>query len=213
MIQTIWLGRQPYQKMLKKQHAERKKLIEKSGIEKVFVLEHDHVITKGKRHALLEAEKINNHDIPIVETKRGGLATYHGPGQLIVYPIINIGSRKIRIRQWVYLLEEAVITLLRELNIESNRKCSLPGVWVGDAKICSIGLHIQHGISIHGIALNVDPDLNFFSLFKPCGIANANVCSISMFNSNVKSLELIGLKLGKEVTKCIEKFDDGIGKN
>jgi lipoate-protein ligase B len=213
MIQTIWLGRQPYQKTLNLQEEQRKKLIANPGNEKIFVLEHDHVITKGKRAVILEDEKIGKKGIPIVETNRGGLATYHGPGQLIVYPIINIRRRKIRIREWVYLLEEAAITILRELNIETARRCEFPGVWVGNSKICSIGLQIRHGISTHGMALNVDPDLNYFSLFEPCGIPNGRLCSISQFNSSQQSIESLGLKLGKEVAKCVEKFDDNIGKN
>ena len=204
MIETTWLGKRSYASVQQLQESQRKLVLQDINNEKMFILEHEHVITTGKRSVDLTAIPSN---IQIVRSNRGGLATYHGPGQLIVYPIIHIKKRGIRIRAWVYTLEQAVINLLRQFNITATRKCSHPGVWVADNKICSVGLHIQHGVSIHGIAVNLQSNLSYFTYIEPCGINSAQICSLHQLYSGPINIKEIGLELAKEIHNCLQKFD------
>lgn len=135
--------------------------------DEIWLLEHYPVFTQGlagkPEHAL------NTGDIPIVQTDRGGQITYHGPGQLIGYVLYDLRRGKIGVKDFVHALENAVIQLLAEHGIQANADPHAPGVYVNGTKICSIGLKISHGCSYHGIALNVNNDLEPFSRINPCG--------------------------------------------
>lgn len=147
--------------------------------DEVWLLEHDPVFTQGQAG---KAEHVlNSHDIPIVQTDRGGQVTYHGPGQLMVYTLIDVHRKKLNTRDLVCHLEKLTIDLLDEYGIEALGKRDAPGVYVDDAKICSIGLRMRRGASYHGIALNVDMDLTPFSYINPCGFRGLQMTQISNF--------------------------------
>jgi lipoate-protein ligase B len=156
--------------------------------EQLLLVEHPPVITFGRR-AELEGQKnllaakpmLDELGVEIVQSDRGGDVTFHGPGQLVVYPIIRLADHGLSVGGYVRLLQETVINVLREIGIESHRDEAI-GVWIGEAekveKICAVGVRVRRGITMHGLALNVTTDLRYFNLIVPCGIANRGVTSI-----------------------------------
>jgi len=135
--------------------------------DELWLLEHPPVFTQGRRGRT--EHLLDPGDIPLVETDRGGQVTYHGPGQLIAYTLIDIGRRALGVREFVTHLEETVRTVLAGFGIASGTRCDAPGVYVDGAKLASVGLRIRRGSSFHGMALNVDADLEPFSRINPCG--------------------------------------------
>lgn len=149
----------------------------------VILVEHPAVITLG-RHApqddlLLDRAALEQKGIAVVRTDRGGRATYHGPGQAVVYPIVSIAERGIGVKDWVELLEDALMETLDSYAIASRRTSGQPGIWVGDAKIASIGLRVARGVSYHGISINVDErSKNGFEHIVTCGVRDQRVTSL-----------------------------------
>lgn len=149
--------------------------------DEIWVLEHPAVFTQGQAG---KAEHIlNPGDIPIVQTDRGGQVTYHGPGQLVIYTLLNLHHLNIGIRGLITKLENAVITFLNELGIDANSQPNAPGVYVNRAKICSLGLRVRRGCSYHGLAFNIRMDLEPFSRINPCGYQGLEVTQLSGFNN------------------------------
>lgn len=141
--------------------------------DELWVLEHPPVFTlgqAGKREHLLRPT-----DIPVVSIDRGGQITYHGPGQVVVYVLVDLKRRGYGVKELVYRMEQAVIDLLTESGIQAERKADAPGVYVAGAKIAALGLRIKQGRSYHGLALNVDMDLSPFALINPCGYPGMSV--------------------------------------
>ena len=148
----------------------------------LLLLEHPHVYTRGRlskpEHIPLSPEDLVAQGIDVVETDRGGQVTYHGPVQLVAYPIVNL-------RDWggplkyVRTLEQVIISSLAEFGIDAGVEQGLTGVWVGNAKIAAIGVKISRGIAHHGFAINVDPDLAKFAQIVPCGITDRRVTSMA----------------------------------
>lgn len=151
----------------------------------VLVTEHSPVYTLGRRGGQqflhLSEQALADKGIELMHVERGGEITYHGPGQLVVYPIVSLRNRKIRVAEYVKMLEEVMIRLARIYDVYAMRNCRNRGVWVGDgaAKIGSIGIAIRHGISFHGLALNVDIDLEPFGWITPCGLEGVKVTSLA----------------------------------
>jgi lipoate-protein ligase B len=147
-----------------------------AGGDTVFIVEHPSVITLGARSSanklLKDRQAIENADIEIVEIRRGGGTTAHNPGQLVIYPIINLKKRSLGVSDFVHLLEKIGIELLGELGVKCETKKSLPGLWIGDKKIASIGVQVKKWITCHGIAININNDLSIFDLIVPCGLDN-----------------------------------------
>ncbi|MFC6670093.1 lipoyl(octanoyl) transferase LipB [Marinobacterium aestuariivivens] len=137
--------------------------------DEIWLLEHDPVFTQGQ--AGKAEHLLNPGDIPVVQVDRGGQVTYHGPGQLVVYLMINLRRRTLGVRDLVDLMEQSVVDLLQWYGVEAYPKPDAPGVYVGDAKICSLGLRVRRGCSFHGLALNLDMDLEPFLRINPCGYA------------------------------------------
>ncbi len=170
-------------------HLQRRLLEERAqgGIgDTLLLLEHPPVITLGTsgklENILVSQQELSRRGISIFFTDRGGDVTYHGPGQLVGYPIIDLrGSRDIR--RYLYSLEEVLIRTLSHFYIKAGRDEAHPGVWVEGKEIASIGLKVKNWVTMHGFALNVDVDLEPFSLINPCGFADRGVTSISAFTS------------------------------
>lgn len=187
------LGRVSYQAGLELQRARHAALVAErasgGGPMSVFMLEHDPpVITITRRpgaaaHLLATPERLAAHGVEVVETDRGGDITYHGPGQLVVYPILDLNVLGLRIHTYMRFLEDVIIDTLSVFGVSSDREEGATGVWVGTEtpptrKIAAIGVRLSRWCSMHGLALNVDPDMSHFDLIVPCGLAGRNVTSL-----------------------------------
>lgn len=137
--------------------------------DELWLVEHPPVFTQGQ--AGKEEHLLMPGDIPVVKVDRGGQVTYHGPGQQVLYPMINLRRRKMGVRELVTLIENGIINMLAKYNIVAAAKPDAPGVYVNDKKIASLGLRIRNGCSFHGLALNVNMDLSPFLRINPCGYA------------------------------------------
>ena len=175
-----WIGRVPYRQALDHQRQRRDSVINGEKPEIIWMLEHDPVITTGRRSVprLVSKERLLEHGIDQVKTERGGLATYHGPGQLIAYPIVDCWERGMGARGAVHAMEQSVIDWLGSLDVSAERRSGFPGVWVNGNKICAIGMHFKKGVSIHGVAINLSDQLNGFDFITPCGITDAGLTSV-----------------------------------
>ena len=196
ILRTSWLGRVPYQPT----HQLQWSLLErrKSGEipDSLLLLEHEPVITLGRRadasHVLSDDFTIAAQGAEVVETDRGGQATYHGPGQLVAYPIVSVRELKLGPVAYIRILEETIIQLLRDYGVSGHRVVGKSGVWVGGEpgskppkgenptgrKIAAIGVRISGGVAMHGIALNVSTDLDFYAQIVPCGMPNLDMTSM-----------------------------------
>ncbi|MDX5376366.1 MAG: lipoyl(octanoyl) transferase LipB [Halomonas sp.] len=171
-----------------------------------WLVEHEPVFTQGQagkpEHLLMPG------DIPVVQTDRGGQVTYHGPGQVVLYPLLDVRRTRLGVRDLVSAIEGAVIALLAEQGVEAHARPDAPGVYVGEAKIASLGLRIRRGASYHGVALNVDADLGPFQRINPCGYAGMAMTRLSDLVARPLSVEQAGtrlaeclaLQLGRELT-------------
>ena len=151
--------------------------------DEIWLLEHDAVFTLGT--AADPSHVLNPGNIPIVQTDRGGEVTFHGPGQLVIYFLLDIKTKKIGPKALVANLQNLIQNILKHYSIESSFVEGAPGVYVEEKKIASIGLRISKGRSYHGISLNVDMDLEPFSRINPCGYEGLEVTQISHFDSNI----------------------------
>jgi lipoyl(octanoyl) transferase len=137
--------------------------------DELWLVEHAPVFTQGQ--AGKEEHLLNTGDIPVVKVDRGGQVTYHGPGQLVIYLLLDLRRRKLGVRELVTKIEESIVALLSEYDIEAYAKPDAPGVYVDNRKVASLGLRVRKGCSFHGLALNVDMDLEPFLRINPCGYA------------------------------------------
>ena len=150
----------------------------------LLLLEHPHVYTRGRlsrdEHLLTPESDLAALGVPVHETDRGGQVTYHGPGQLIGYPIINLRRLGIGPLQYVRTLEQVIVDTLAEFDIPAHTEPGLTGVWTSGGKIAAIGVKISRGVAFHGFALNVDPDLSYYRHIVPCGITDRPVTSMAV---------------------------------
>ena len=148
-------------------------------IDELWFLQHPKVFTQGQagkaEHVLAPG------DIPVIQVDRGGQVTYHGPGQLVVYLMVDIKRRKLGARALVTLIENAIVATLKQQGIEAAPKKDAPGVYTNDKKIASLGLRIRKGCSFHGLALNIDMDIEPFHRINPCGYQGLEMCQVSDF--------------------------------
>jgi lipoate-protein ligase B len=169
--------------------------------ERILLVEHPPVITLGRRpgvdrHLLASADQLARLGVEVVQSDRGGDITFHGPGQVVAYPIIRLADHDFSVSGYVHALEDAIIAALREYNLTATTDPSAVGVWTHDpaaaalAKIAAIGVRIHRGVSLHGLALNVATDLNFFNLIVPCGLVSRPVTSIQrLLGGNAPSFD------------------------
>jgi len=152
----------------------------------LLTVEHDPVITVTRRkdapaHVLASPDLLALQGVTLIETDRGGDVTYHGPGQLVVYPILDLQRLGIRLHEHLRLMEQAVIDAIGSLGVTGHRDPDATGVWVGedpDSKICAIGVRVRKWVTLHGLALNVDLNMDHFKLIVPCGLAGRPVTSL-----------------------------------
>jgi lipoyl(octanoyl) transferase len=169
------LGRQPYEPVWRAMQQFTDARAE-ATLDELWLVEHEPVFTLGQagkpEHVLMPG------DIPVIHVDRGGQVTYHGPGQIVAYPLLDLRRLKLGVRDYVHAIEQAVIDTLGDWNIQGVRREGAPGVYVGDAKIAALGIRVRHGCSFHGLAFNIAMDLEPFARINPCGYAGLRVTSM-----------------------------------
>ena len=166
--------------------------------DEIWIVEHPPVFTLGQagkpEHLLIDI------GIPVVKIDRGGQITYHGPGQVVLYLLLDLQRLKIKVRELVTAIEQAVIDLLANYGVTAERRAGAPGVYVGDAKVAALGLRVRNGCSYHGLSLNVDMDLHPFTAINPCGYAGLKVVQTKDFN-----IPLTPIQAGEQLTQYLQQ--------
>ncbi|HPC15374.1 MAG TPA: lipoyl(octanoyl) transferase LipB [Candidatus Hydrogenedentes bacterium] len=176
-------GYVPYADALRLQYERRAAVEAGQALNAIFLLEHAPVITLGRSaHAenlLLSREELLRRGIAVHDTDRGGDVTYHGPGQMVAYPILNLTIWNLAIWPYLRSLEDVLIRQLTRYGLDAGRMEGLTGVWVNGAKVAAIGIGVHHTVTFHGVALNVNPDMEHFRYIVPCGIGDKPVASLA----------------------------------
>ncbi|HXE52621.1 MAG TPA: lipoyl(octanoyl) transferase LipB [Tepidisphaeraceae bacterium] len=180
------LGLMPYRQAWQVQEEIHDQVLN-GGEERVLLVEHPPVITFGRRpgvapNLLASDEQLARLGVEVVQSDRGGDITFHGPGQIVAYPIIRLNDHRLSVSGYVHALERIVVAALADFDIAAHADPKAVGVWTGDngidAKICALGVRIKRGVSLHGIALNVETNLAYFDLIVPCGLVGRPVTSV-----------------------------------
>ncbi|MBA1148465.1 lipoyl(octanoyl) transferase LipB [Ectothiorhodospiraceae bacterium WFHF3C12] len=174
---------------------------EPTAPDRLWTLQHPPVFTLGLNAS--REHLLNPGDVPVVPVDRGGQVTYHGPGQLVVYPLLDVRRREIGVRALVSLLERAVVELLAAEGVTAAARPDAPGVYVDGAKVASVGLRIRRGCSYHGLSVNVDMDLTPFSLINPCGHAGMPVTDLAGLGVSL-SVEAVENRLADYLIDALE---------
>ena len=178
-----------------------------TGAASIIVVQHPPVITLGKNSdpsfILFDRISLEKSGVRVFEIDRGGEATLHNPGQIVVYPIIRLQDWSLGPKQYVGILESAIIELLSGEGIEASTDPEYPGVWVGPNKICAVGVRIKERVTLHGLALNVANDLSLFGKIVPCGISTRGVTSVERLLGRKVDLEILGEKLVTILAKVL----------
>lgn len=193
-----YLGRVPYAEAIELQLAARSALKAGEGPERLFLLEHPHVYTLGRNASeadvLASPEWLRARGVEVAECDRGGQVTYHGPGQLVGYPVVNLSPDRRDVRRYVRDLQEVLIRTLAHyladygVTAEGRDGQAFVGVWAGEEKIASIGVHLSRWITTHGFALNVSTDLSYFAGIIPCGLHQVRMTSIERLTGRAPAL-------------------------
>jgi lipoyl(octanoyl) transferase len=196
-LRVRYLGLQPYEPSLQamQEFTDRR---DAETVDEIWLLQHEPVFTQGQ--AGKDEHLLQQTHIPIIKTDRGGQVTYHGPGQLIAYILIDLKRLGIGVRQLVSLMEEAIIDTLAQWQVTAYGKPDAPGVYVDNAKIASLGLRVRKGCSFHGLALNVAMDLEPFLTINPCGYAGLDMAQLADF-ADQPALETVSEQLLHHLTK------------
>lgn len=215
---AAYLGMVPYERALKLQQGLVQARAEGRIGDVLLLLQHPPVFTigrfKGEEGLTVPLDTLAREGIAVVHTDRGGGITYHGPGQLVGYPILNIKENGLGVRQYIRKLEATVIKLLLALGIQGQTVAEYPGVWVGEKKVCSIGIHVSHHITTHGFALNVSNDLRYFGYIRPCGLPGEVMTSVLELSGHRVAMGTIIETLLSSFSKilgltCVQENTDG----
>ncbi len=205
----IDLGLIDYQKAWDLQHQLWSRRVEEELPDMLLVLEHPHVITLGRRgnrsHLITSPEALERMKIPIFHVERGGDVTYHGPGQIVLYPILNLKDYGYRLVRYVSQLEEVALSVLKDFGIVGRRDPLNRGVWVEGEKIASVGVAIKRWVSFHGLSLNYETDLKYFELINPCGLDGRKMTSMAKILGTKISRERLIERMGSHFTRMFER--------
>ena len=172
-------------------------------LDELWTLEHNSVFTQGlsgkSKHLLKETQ------IPIIQSDRGGQITYHAPGQLIIYCLIDIKRLGIGIKKMVSMIEQSLIELLSSYDITAHTLKGAPGVYVNDSKIAALGLKVKHGRTYHGLSLNIDMDLSPYTLINPCGYSDLKVTQMRNLTNNILNISEIKNELSEHLIDSVAK--------
>lgn len=178
-----YLGVMAYEHALKLQESLLLARAEGTVPDVLLLLQHPPVFTvgrfRGEEDIVVPTEILTREGIAVFHTNRGGGVTYHGPGQLVCYPVLRLKEHSLGVREYIWKLEAVIIQLLFALGIRGYRVVAYPGVWVDGGKICSVGIRVSRGITSHGFALNVNTDLRHFEYINPCGLSGNVMTSVS----------------------------------
>ena len=212
------LGRVSYADAL----ALQKQLVEERRtdaiVDQLLLLEHPHVITLGVntksswQHVLASPDRLKDEHVEVHETGRGGDVTYHGPGQVVGYPVLDLRPDRCDVHKYVRDLEEVLIRAAGRFGIQAGRVSGLTGVWVEGRKLAAIGVRISRWITSHGFAFNVGTDLRFFDLIVPCGIADRGVSSLEKLLGGPVSVPEVELALSEEFCQVFERTTNDSGQ-
>lgn len=188
------------------------------GEEAILLVEHPPTITFGRRkqasaaHLVATPPELRNLKVDLVESDRGGDVTFHGPGQVVAYPIIRLADHKLSVGAYMRRLQEAVVATLADFYITAHLDCEAPGVWVdsdnpGDppAKICAVGVRVKRGVTLHGLALNVEPDLSYFDLIIPCGLPRPVTSLHKLLHNRAPSIVAVKAVLARELRARLQQ--------
>tara|TARA_B100000686_G_C16778220_1_gene970011 strand:- start:1765 stop:2400 length:636 start_codon:yes stop_codon:yes gene_type:complete len=200
-LNILDLGLTEYQRALDIQKTLVKERLDNSTSDTLLLVEHPHVVTLGKQ---TNPNDVLNNSIPIVKIDRGGSATYHGPGQLIGYIIMDLRSKGISVPILISKIHEIIILTLDELDIKAKRKKNDTGVWIDQKKIASIGLSVRNWITYHGFSLNVNTDLERFNTIRPCGYDSQVMTSVNSIKRKEYSKEVIQTKIIRNFLNVFE---------
>lgn len=217
-VYSVNWGRIPYREALSRQQHYFNQFLKAKEEGTLYLnrwisCEHNPVITLGKHanHAnLLYSEcDLSNRGVDVVATERGGDVTFHGPGQLVVYPIIDLENFNMGLRDYIHFLEEIVIRTIREYGLHGERVEGASGVWLGkgtphERKICAIGVKSSRYVTMHGLALNINTDLSYFSLINPCGFWDKGVTSLQKETGQVMNVNDVNETLMKHAQELLE---------
>ena len=202
------LGTVSYEKALEYQESLLAKRIAEEIPDSLVLLEHPPTITTGRKgntgNLLVRKEYLEKHGISFIHASRGGDITFHGPGQIVGYPILNLKNHEMDIRKHLRSIEEVIIRTLGDFEIEGRRIDGVTGVWVKRSKIASIGIAIRKWVTYHGFALNVSTNLDYFELILSCGITDVRITSIGSWLGNEESIRM------DEVTQSVIKNFMGV---
>ena len=168
--------------------------------EALWLLEHPPVVTLGRRGGTV----VGDARVEVVRTERGGLATWHGPGQLVGYLVLHVAGRGGSVRGTVNALEQGIIDWLRGQGVQAARRERHPGVWVGKEKVCALGLHFRRGVSLHGFALNLSCDLAHYGQIVPCGITDGGVTSLAALTGAAPPVHEAAVTVGQAVRDALQ---------
>lgn len=203
-VRVQWLGRISYDDALDLQEQLLDGVVTGDLPEHLLLLEHEPVYTIGRTRdqSSLQASAALPHPVRVVN--RGGQATYHGPGQLVGYPILDLRTRGRDLHRYLRALEQLVIDTLGDFDVAAGRRESLTGVWVQDRKICSIGVGIRKWVTMHGFALNIDGPLDGFRAIIPCGIQNVRITSLREETGLCPSLEAVAQSVAGHLPRLLD---------
>lgn len=212
--QEAWDLQAQYQQQLvdRKRTARQKGEVHETGQHFLILCEHDPVFTLGKsgddEHMLVNEEYLKNRGITFHRINRGGDITYHGPGQMVVYPILDLEYIFTDVHRYIRTLEEIVILTMAEYDLKGRRIPEYTGVWTGgnpDRKICAIGVHLSRWVSMHGLAFNINTDLSYFNLIVPCGIDQAGMAVTSLAQELRSEVNIAAVK-SRFIHHFVEQF-------
>lgn len=172
----------------------------------LFLVEHSPVITQGRAshpsNLRVPAEILEARGVALEEADRGGDVTYHGPGQLVAYPVLALAQWRKSVNWYLRTLEETLIAVLADYGLRGEREAGLTGIWVDGAKVAAIGVGLRHWVTYHGIALNVDPDMKHFGLIVPCGLADKPVTSLAKLLGEAPSMDEVTQRFVAAFHRC-----------
>jgi lipoyl(octanoyl) transferase len=211
ILRWNYLGSVPYERAMALQLRLRDELARGEVVDHLLLLEHPHVFTLGRSAAdddvLVDRYWLKSHDVEMFETDRGGQVTYHGPGQLVGYPIVDLSPDRRDIRRYVRDLQEVLVRTLGDFGVtaEGAGEQALIGVWAEQRKVASIGVHLSRWITTHGFALNVTTDLSFFQRIVPCGLPEARMASIESLTGARPDLSEVAATVARHFGDVFER--------
>jgi len=208
-IHFFWLGRQSYRPIWDLQKDIHFKRVNKEIPDVVLFVEHEHVYTFGKNSDTNNLLDSKPRGADVIQIDRGGEVTYHGPGQLVCYPIIDLHNYKKSVSWYMRMLEDIVIDTLKSYGIHSGQKEGLTGVWVADEKICAMGIRLARWVTMHGFAINLNPNMIYFDGIIPCGIFEYGVSSMHAQGVNIDMI-LLSEKIISSFTNLFLRGDNEV---